>query len=160
MGFYLDMYLGDMLVTMYTKYGKVWTMPTKHLLMLAVDLLEKHWIFFRQMWQRGVQPNLLCYSSIFPSCATLASLENGKEIHGDIINTGVHADVFVGNSFVDIYVKCWVMRMYTKCLTKCLNNVRFDALVTRYVQCGCIVDLLLDMCSVVVLWVFMVVAYA
>eukprot|EP01018_Ginkgo_biloba_P002631 Gb_30096 [translate_table: standard] len=61
---------------------------------------------FHQMHQTGVQPNQFTFASVLPVCANLAALEQGMEIHGEVIRSGFESDVFVGNALIDMYSKC------------------------------------------------------
>eukprot|EP01018_Ginkgo_biloba_P009664 Gb_38568 [translate_table: standard] len=63
-------------------------------------------MFFRQMQVTGVKPNLVTYASVLPACANLAVLQQGKEVHEDIIRTGFLSNVFVESALVDMYAKC------------------------------------------------------
>eukprot|EP01018_Ginkgo_biloba_P041292 Gb_07260 [translate_table: standard] len=61
---------------------------------------------FRQMQLAGVKPDMKTFASVLPVCANLAALEQGKEIHEDIIRSGFQLDVFVESALVDMYAKC------------------------------------------------------
>jgi pentatricopeptide repeat protein len=62
--------------------------------------------FFHQMRGTGIQPNHFTFSSVLPACASLASLEEGVEIHRQIISSGFECDAIVGSALIDMYVKC------------------------------------------------------
>ncbi|XP_010276650.1 PREDICTED: pentatricopeptide repeat-containing protein At4g39530-like [Nelumbo nucifera] len=53
-------------------------------------------------------PNNYTYSSVLCSCANLAAVEEGKQIHAQIIksNYKIGADPFIASSLVDMYAKC------------------------------------------------------
>eukprot|EP01018_Ginkgo_biloba_P001353 Gb_22629 [translate_table: standard] len=61
---------------------------------------------FRQMQLTGVKPNEKTFASVLPACANLTALEQGKEIHEEIISSQFESDVFVGSALVDMYAKC------------------------------------------------------
>jgi pentatricopeptide repeat protein len=61
---------------------------------------------FRRMQRMGVQPNHFTVATVLPACAKLTALEQGMEIHEEIIRRGFQSDVFVGNALVDMYAKC------------------------------------------------------
>eukprot|EP01018_Ginkgo_biloba_P012108 Gb_38817 [translate_table: standard] len=61
---------------------------------------------FQQMQLAGVKPNSKTFASVLPACANLAALEQGKEIHKEIIKSGFQSDIFLGNGLVDMYAKC------------------------------------------------------
>ncbi|KAF9596845.1 hypothetical protein IFM89_013893 [Coptis chinensis] len=53
-------------------------------------------------------PNHYTFSSILHSCASLATVEEGKQIHAQIIksDSNIKSDVFVNSGLVDMYSKC------------------------------------------------------
>jgi pentatricopeptide repeat protein len=88
------------LVDMYAKCGSIEN---------ARDVFDK---MRQQMWFPGqlrgspeafstnaigrCEAKLKTFASILPACAHLAALEQGMEIHGEIIRSGFESDVFVG----------------------------------------------------------------
>ncbi|KAJ7542119.1 hypothetical protein O6H91_10G090800 [Diphasiastrum complanatum] len=68
---------------------------------------------YKQMKQEGVQPNNVTFVVLLKACASLAALEQGKQLHSDIIKRGFQSDVIVGNTLVDMYAKC-----------KCIEDAR------------------------------------
>eukprot|EP01018_Ginkgo_biloba_P001220 Gb_33294 [translate_table: standard] len=67
---------------------------------------EKALKLFRAMPLAGVKPNSKTFASVLPACASLAALEQGKEIHEEIIKSGFQSDAAVGSALVDMYAKC------------------------------------------------------
>ncbi|KAJ0093363.1 hypothetical protein Patl1_26102 [Pistacia atlantica] len=62
---------------------------------------------FIKMRREGVDiGEPLVLSSIVGSCANLASLELGKQIHGLVIALGYESSLFISNALVDMYAKC------------------------------------------------------
>eukprot|EP01018_Ginkgo_biloba_P009349 Gb_05354 [translate_table: standard] len=55
-----------------------------------------------------IKPDQLTLASILKAIgsSSLASLENGKVLHANIIKSGYESDVFVGSALVDMYSKC------------------------------------------------------
>ncbi|OMO89205.1 hypothetical protein COLO4_19853 [Corchorus olitorius] len=62
-----------------------------------------------EMRMLGVNPNKFTLATAFNACANLASLEEGKKVHGLRIKLGVEIDVCVDNSLIDMYAKCGSM---------------------------------------------------
>ncbi|XP_016474741.2 pentatricopeptide repeat-containing protein At1g31430-like [Nicotiana tabacum] len=60
---------------------------------------------FSDMLLSGEQPNKSTFSSVLCACASLASLERGKNLHGKVIKLGFHSDVFVDTALLDMYAK-------------------------------------------------------
>eukprot|EP01018_Ginkgo_biloba_P025873 Gb_41753 [translate_table: standard] len=120
-GFQSDVFVESALVDMYAKCGRIekarylfdkmhqfnavsWTA------MIAGYVQNGHsdeaLKLFRQMQETGAKPESNTFASILPACASLAALEQGMEIHKDIIRCGFQSDVFVGTALVDMYAKC------------------------------------------------------
>eukprot|EP01018_Ginkgo_biloba_P023998 Gb_36142 [translate_table: standard] len=93
---------------------------------------------FHQMQQTGIKPNRVTFTSVLPACASLAALEHGKEVHGEIIRSGFESDVFVGSALVDMYVKCESIetaRQVFESMTE-RNVVSWTAMISGYAQNG------------------------
>lgn len=116
-----DISLTNKLVTVYAKFGcladarRVFDqMPDRDVVSWTAMIsayardryADKALKMFDEMKQTGVQPNHFTFSSVLPACATLASLEQGREIHEEISTSGFLSEVFVGNALVDMYAKC------------------------------------------------------
>jgi len=53
-----------------------------------------------------MKPNPFIFSSVLRACAVLASAEQGKRLHAQVIRMGFESNLFVGNSLVTMYAKC------------------------------------------------------
>jgi pentatricopeptide repeat protein len=67
---------------------------------------EEAFSLFHQMQRTGFQPNHFTFSSVLPACVHLASLEQGMEIHREIIRMGFESHLVVANALLDMYAKC------------------------------------------------------
>jgi len=67
-----------------------------------VEALNLFW----EMRRAGVKPELKTFSSVLAACGNLAALEQGIEIHQEVIKSGLQCDVFVESALVDMYAKC------------------------------------------------------
>eukprot|EP01018_Ginkgo_biloba_P001344 Gb_25868 [translate_table: standard] len=98
--------------------------------------------FLRQMQLTGVKPNSNSFASVLPACASLAALEQGKEIHGEIIKSGFESDVFVGSALVDMYAKCGIIddarHVFDEMPER--NIVSWNAIIAGYAMHGCGVE--------------------
>ncbi len=64
---------------------------------------------FQQMQQESVQPNSATFVGVLNTCASIVTLEEGRCVHEQIIQSGCESDIFVRNSLVDMYAKCGSM---------------------------------------------------
>ncbi|CAL0306564.1 unnamed protein product [Lupinus luteus] len=61
---------------------------------------------FSQMIRASMQPDDLTFVSLFTACASLASLEEGRQVYGLVIKHGFDSDLSVSNALVTMYSKC------------------------------------------------------
>ncbi|KAK7247394.1 hypothetical protein RIF29_42277 [Crotalaria pallida] len=61
---------------------------------------------FSLMVKSGMQPDDLTFVSLFTACASLASLEEGRQVYGLVIKHGFDSDLSVSNASVTMYSKC------------------------------------------------------
>ena len=65
-------------------------------------------------------PDAVTFLSALKACADIGAIENGKEIHKEIVTLGLlEGDVVLGNDPMDMYAK--VLNIYKK-HGKCLMN--------------------------------------
>eukprot|EP00268_Persea_americana_P060215 TRINITY_DN7472_c1_g1_i1.p1 TRINITY_DN7472_c1_g1~~TRINITY_DN7472_c1_g1_i1.p1 ORF type:complete len:775 (-),score=138.03 TRINITY_DN7472_c1_g1_i1:944-3268(-) len=65
-------------------------------------------LYTLMMSEQQVEPNHYTFSSLLHSCAKLAAVGEGKQIHAQIIKSScdVESDPFVASGLVDMYAKC------------------------------------------------------
>lgn len=66
---------------------------------------EKVFDVFDDMLLTGAMPNESTFSSILRACASLSSLEKGRNLHGKVLKLGIQYDVFMGTALTDMYAK-------------------------------------------------------
>jgi pentatricopeptide repeat protein len=100
--------------------------------------LEKAMQLFQQMQGVGVSPNKFTFVQVIKACAGLGTLEDGRLVHKQLIQTGSESDVFVGSSLVDMYAKCGnnedAWRVFNKMPSQ--NVVTWTSMILGHVQCG------------------------
>ncbi|KAJ7540610.1 hypothetical protein O6H91_10G022900 [Diphasiastrum complanatum] len=93
---------------------------------------------YEQMKQEGVQPDNVTFVLLLKACASLGALEQGKQLHSDIIKRGFQSNVIVGSTLVDMYAKCGC----TEDSRELFNNMRerdvvsWTAMIAAYAQSG------------------------
>ncbi|KAL3527906.1 hypothetical protein ACH5RR_012562 [Cinchona calisaya] len=85
---------------------------------------EKALKFFSEMRNCGVQPDQVITSSILSSCAELALLKFGQEVHANFLKSSLGSSLSVDNSLVTMYANCG-------CLEEA--NIVFNSMETRNV---------------------------
>eukprot|EP01018_Ginkgo_biloba_P018588 Gb_36614 [translate_table: standard] len=89
---------------------------------------------FNKMKLADVKPNLATIMGVLPACAQLAALQQGKWIHGYIIQSGHESDVYVCNSLIDMYAKCGSIEVARQLFDRMSerNVVSWSAMIAGY----------------------------
>eukprot|EP01018_Ginkgo_biloba_P034627 Gb_37255 [translate_table: standard] len=152
-GLITDISLENTLVNMYAKCGRLIDarrvldqMPERNVvswtMIIAAYARRGHakeaLTLFYKMRRTGIQPNQFTYASVLPACADLAALEEGKEIHDEILESGLQSNLFVGNALVHMYAKCGSMKNARNLFEKMpqRNVVSWNAIIAGYAQNG------------------------
>ncbi|KAJ0967351.1 hypothetical protein J5N97_024268 [Dioscorea zingiberensis] len=70
-------------------------------------LFEEALMFFRRMQlKEGMVPNKVTLVSLLPAVGSIASLMEGKQIHGFSIRTSLNSETSFNNALIDMYSKC------------------------------------------------------
>jgi pentatricopeptide repeat protein len=86
----LNIFAWNQKLTKYVKYGQ----------------LDKAMQLFQQMQQEAMSPNKFTFVQAIKACAGLGTLEDGRLVHKQLVQSGYKSDVFMYNSLVDMYAKC------------------------------------------------------
>lgn len=148
-----DLYVGTALLELYTKSGEIVDaqrffeeMPKNDLipwsLMIAryaqsdksMEALE----LFCRMRQSSVVPNNFTFASVLQACASLVSLNLGKQIHCYVMKVGLDSNVFVSNALMDVYAKSGEIENSVKLFVESpeRNDVTWNTIIVGYVQLG------------------------
>ncbi|XP_076909030.1 pentatricopeptide repeat-containing protein At1g08070, chloroplastic-like [Bidens hawaiensis] len=98
--------------------------------------------FYNFMLLSNTQPNSYTFPSLFKSCARVDGLNEGKLVHGHVLNLGVSLDKFVHTSLIDFYVKVGEVEDARLVFDKSplRDAVSFTALITGYMNQGRLED--------------------
>ncbi|XP_057837814.1 pentatricopeptide repeat-containing protein At3g24000, mitochondrial-like [Cryptomeria japonica] len=120
-GFMSDVMVANALIDMYAKCGSIDKAREQFDRMLQRDVIswnaiisgyaqngfvDKALEIFKQMQFTGVKPDSTTFVTILPACAKMGTLEQGIDIHENIIEGEFLSDIVVGNALVDMYAKC------------------------------------------------------
>eukprot|EP01018_Ginkgo_biloba_P003198 Gb_11219 [translate_table: standard] len=151
LGFQCNVFVESALVDMYAKCGNVdkarhvfdkvnqrnvvsWnTMISAY---ARQGLFEQALTLYQQMQVTGIQPDQFTFTSVLPACANLPALEEGMEIHEEIIRIGLHSNVFVESALVDMYAKCGSIERARHVFDKMnqRNVVSWNAMIAAYTR--------------------------
>ncbi|KAJ8426777.1 hypothetical protein Cgig2_034036 [Carnegiea gigantea] len=146
-------FVGSTLVDMYCKYGMVHEGMKLHYRLeeqnivswnaiisgyLLQDENEEAQRFFALMLEMGMQPDNFTYATVLDTCANLATVGLGKQIHAQIIKHEMQSDVYVVSTLVDMYSKTGNMQdshlMFTKAQKR--DFVTWNAMICGYAYHG------------------------
>jgi pentatricopeptide repeat protein len=93
---------------------------------------------YQQMQREGVEPDLHTFVAALNACASVAALEEGRDIEERIIQYGCECNVFVASSLIDMYAKCGSMEDAWRVFNKRPSHdlVSFNAMILGLVQCA------------------------
>ncbi|XP_057840102.1 pentatricopeptide repeat-containing protein At1g15510, chloroplastic [Cryptomeria japonica] len=93
---------------------------------------------FKQMQLVGVKPNSTTFASILSTSAKVVDLEQGREIHQRLIESGYLSDVVVLNALIDMYAKYGSILKARELFDKMFqrNVVSWTALISGYAKNG------------------------
>ncbi|XP_057843931.2 putative pentatricopeptide repeat-containing protein At1g68930 isoform X2 [Cryptomeria japonica] len=149
-----DVFVGSALVDMYGKCKSIEDarqvfdeMPKRNIVSWTAIIVGfaqsghgedalKHFI---QMLRVGLKPDEFAVASVLSACASLAVLEEGRQVHLYIINTGLESRVPVGNSLITMYSKCGSI-VDARCAFNNMmerDEVSWTAMIAGYGQHGC-----------------------
>ncbi|XP_015874755.2 pentatricopeptide repeat-containing protein At1g56690, mitochondrial-like [Ziziphus jujuba] len=107
---------------------------------------------FNLMQRQGVRPNFPSLISVLSVCASLASLDHGREVHAQLIRSHFDLDVYVVSVLITMYVKCGNLvkakQVFDRFPLK--DVVMWNSIITGYAQHGLgeeSLQVFLEMCS-------------
>ncbi|KAG9448681.1 hypothetical protein H6P81_008646 [Aristolochia fimbriata] len=152
-GFSMDSFVGSTLVDMYCKSGNVEAAEKIHNRIGMQTIVswnavisgyvtekrsEEAQDIFSKMLVKGLKPDNFTYATILDTCANIATVELGKQIHSQIIKHKLQTDVYIGSTLVDMYSKCGNMQdsllMFEKMKER--DFVSWNAVICGYSQHG------------------------
>ncbi|KAJ7558426.1 hypothetical protein O6H91_04G038400 [Diphasiastrum complanatum] len=93
---------------------------------------------YQQMKRAGVKATEITFLFLLKACASLAEIEQGKQIHADLIKSGLSLNAFLGTALIDMYSKCGDMgkaqEVFDKIPTP--NVVSFAAMISGHCKNG------------------------
>ncbi|XP_060196306.1 pentatricopeptide repeat-containing protein At3g02330, mitochondrial [Lycium barbarum] len=152
-GMGLECFIGSAVIDMYCKCEKVEEAEKLHERMEEQTIISWNAIisgfslreqseeaqkFFSKLLEEGMKPDNFTFATVLDTCANLATVGLGKQIHAQIIKQELQSDVFITSTLVDMYSKCGNMQdsrlMFEKAPKK--DFVTWNALVCGYAQHG------------------------
>eukprot|EP01018_Ginkgo_biloba_P030408 Gb_26155 [translate_table: standard] len=99
---------------------------------------EESLALYSQMQRASINPDRFTFPFVLKACAGLGTLQQGKNIHTDIIRSGIELNVYVECALIDMYSKCRSMenacRVFDEMSQR--NVVSWTAMIAGYAQNG------------------------
>ncbi|XP_022997583.1 pentatricopeptide repeat-containing protein At1g25360-like isoform X2 [Cucurbita maxima] len=64
---------------------------------------------FKQMRLDGFEPCDYAYTGAITACSVLGALENGRQLHAQLVHLGYNSNLSVGNALISMYARCGVL---------------------------------------------------
>ncbi|PQP91927.1 pentatricopeptide repeat-containing protein [Prunus yedoensis var. nudiflora] len=94
--------------------------------------------YFSQMLEMGAEPDNFTYATVLDTCANLATVGLGRQIHAQIIKHELQLDAYIASTLVDMYSKCGNMQdsylMFKKAPKR--DAVTWNAMISGYANFG------------------------
>jgi len=90
------------------------------------------------MQREGVKPNDITFINVLGACANVGALEQGKQIHSQIVNSGIKPDVVLENALINMFGKCGSLEDARTVFDEMhqRNVISWNAMIGSYAQHG------------------------
>ncbi|KAK2970600.1 hypothetical protein RJ640_011789 [Escallonia rubra] len=149
----IDPYVSVGLLDLYTKCGDIGDakqvfeeIPTKDVItwsfMIArysqSDRCKEAVELFCLMRQAFLVPNQFTLASALQACATMESLDLGKQIHCHVLKAGLDLNIYVSNAVMDVYAKCGRIESSVDLFLESTyrNDATWNTIIVGYVHLG------------------------
>ncbi|KAI5082644.1 hypothetical protein GOP47_0002387 [Adiantum capillus-veneris] len=94
--------------------------------------------YFEKMRHGGIIPDAGMFVCALKGCGGTGELRKGHNLCDEIIKRGLDSDIFVGNTLVDMYVRCGLLTDAQAVFDALLNRdlISWNALLSGYAQNG------------------------
>ncbi|BAT81671.1 hypothetical protein LR48_Vigan07g125300 [Vigna angularis] len=94
--------------------------------------------FFSKLNRSGIKPDLYTFSSVLTICSRIMALEQGEQIHAQIMKAGFLSDVIVGTSLLNMYNKCGSIERASKAFLEMSTRtmILWTSMITGFSQHG------------------------
>ncbi|GFQ00262.1 pentatricopeptide repeat-containing protein at1g25360 [Phtheirospermum japonicum] len=89
---------------------------------------------FNEMRPNGLEPCDYAFSGAITACSELASLEQGRQLHGQLIRLGFDSSLSAANALITMYARCGVLESAQNVFDKMpfLDSVSWNAMIAAF----------------------------
>ncbi|XP_042518396.1 pentatricopeptide repeat-containing protein At3g49740 [Macadamia integrifolia] len=93
---------------------------------------------FRELLLSELRPNLYSLTVVLSTCASIAALRHGKQVHSYILKFGFGLETPLGNALITMYAKCGILDWASKVFSRMIQRdiVSWNAMICAYAQHG------------------------
>lgn len=93
---------------------------------------------FKNMHKEGVEPNGITFMCSIKACTSIGATDQGRVIHGNVIEDGLESDVVIGNTLIDMYAKGGFLKEAVRVFDflKARSLESWSALIAGYANYG------------------------
>ncbi|XP_027365453.1 pentatricopeptide repeat-containing protein At1g25360 [Abrus precatorius] len=93
---------------------------------------------FNQMKLEGLEPCDYAYAGAITSCAVLGSLDNGQQLHSQIVRLGHDSSLSAGNALITMYARCGLVEAADTMFVTMpyVDSVSWNAMIAALAQHG------------------------
>ncbi|KAI5063829.1 hypothetical protein GOP47_0020499 [Adiantum capillus-veneris] len=91
-----------------------------------------------QMQAACVEPDGHTFVALLKACANISAWTQGRLIHAQVTEMGLEADLFIGNTLVDLYAKAGSMEDSLQVFAgfQCRDITTWNAVISGFFHCG------------------------
>ncbi|XP_073013531.1 putative pentatricopeptide repeat-containing protein At5g52630 [Typha latifolia] len=154
LGYESEAFIQNAVIDMYSKTGdmesasavvrmdsKSWNVVSCSSLIdgyIEVDRTKEALRIYVESQRRGIKPNEFTFSSMIKGCAAQAVLEEGSQLHAQVIKCSLIEDPFIASTLIDMYGKCGLLgssiQMFDE--TQNLTEIAWNSIVGVLSQHG------------------------
>ncbi|KAI3853696.1 hypothetical protein MKW98_025213 [Papaver atlanticum] len=99
---------------------------------------QKSISLYSEMLKNDYKPSNFTYPSLFKACSIRSSIKEGEQIHTHVVKFGFQYDLFVNNSLIDMYCKCFCIDSAQLVLDEMpeTDEVSWNSIISGYVNFG------------------------
>ncbi|KAL5710621.1 hypothetical protein ACHQM5_021162 [Ranunculus cassubicifolius] len=100
--------------------------------------IDKALTVFLELKRQRIEPNEFTFSSLIKACANEAALEQGTQLHAQVIKSHLDKDCFVSSVLVDMYGKCGLLESSTQIFDRVKDptDIAWNSLMGVFAQHG------------------------